>query len=91
MANEYLKLTEVWEKASKEAIAENVRKFLEEKNPECQNSFNAIWQKLMDITGSKKHTVYAWLNKSRNDVKIPLLKLCMIADELDVDIFEFLK
>lgn len=91
VANEYLKLTKLWESAKKETILENVKKILEEKYPECQKSFNAILNKLIDITNSNKHTVYAWMNRSRNNVKVPLLKLCMIADALNVDVMEFLK
>jgi hypothetical protein len=42
--------------------------------------------KLMEITDSKRHAVYAWLNRGRENVKIPFLKLCMIADKLNIDI-----
>ena len=91
IASEYLKLTEFWDAANQETISENVRKVLEEKIPECRDSFNAVWNKLMEITGSNKHTVYAWMNKSRNNVKVPLIKLCMIANELNVDVLELLK
>ena len=40
----------------------------------------------MDISGAKKHTVYAWVNRSRENVKVPFLKLCEIAKALDVDV-----
>lgn len=91
IAKEYLKLTKLWDATKQEIISENVRRILEEKVPECRNSFNAIWNELMKITNSNKHTVYAWMNRSRNNVKVPLTKLCMIADALDIDIMKFFK
>lgn len=90
LAREYLQLNELWSKTDKNIISDNVRKYIGDNIPECQNSFNVLWDNLVEITGSTRYTVYAWLNRSRSNVKIPLLKLCMIADKLNVDIIEFL-
>ena len=47
--------------------------------------------KLIDITKSKKDSIYSWLNRSRENVKVPLLKLCMLAVALDVNVSDFLE
>lgn len=90
VAEEYLRLTEVWNNTDKETIINNTIKHLCDKFPECK-AFNERHRKLAELTQSNKHTAYAWLNLSRDNVKIPLLKLCMIAEALDVDVMEFLK
>lgn len=90
IAAEVLALNELWDKTDKSVIADNVEKFLYAKHPECQTSFKAKMERLMEYSGSQKQTVYAWVNRSRGNVKVPFLKLCMIANALDVDIKELL-
>lgn len=90
-ATEVLQFNNQWENTSKSVIADNVEKYLYIKYPECQTSFNAKMEKLKEITKSKQQTVYAWLNRSRENVKVPLLKLCMLAVALDVDVGNFLE
>ena len=80
-----------WEQTSKATIAENVEKYLYAKFPECKTSYKVKMEKLQEISGSQKNTVYAWVNRSREDVKVPFLKLCKIAKALDVDIEDMLK
>lgn len=87
IAKEVLKINDLWENTNKEIITENVGYFLCSKFPGCQTYKQKI-EKLEEITGSKEDTVYAWLNRSRTNVKIPLLKLCKIAADLDVNIEE---
>lgn len=87
IATEILNINELWESADKITIAENVEYFLCEKFPECV-TYNVKMEKLEEITGSRRNTIYAWINRSRGNVKVPLLKLCKIASELDVDIRE---
>ena len=90
LSKEYLELTEIWNNTTKDVIVRNVERFLIIVFPECEN-FTSRQYKLMEITGSKKDAVYAWLNNGRSNVKVPLYKLCMIAAELNVDVMEFLK
>ena len=83
-----LELNEMWENADSNTIAENVKEFLAESG---HDSFSARMKKLIEITGSSSHTVYAWMNRSRTNVKIPFLKLCMIAEALEKDVEEMLQ
>ena len=86
IAQEYLELTSLWNDAKSDIIANNIEKHFKRKYPES-SGFAA---KLSEITGSSKHTVYAWFNKSRGNAKVPLVKLCMIAQDFNIDIMELL-
>lgn len=90
LAKEILDLNSVWEQANKSIIADNLERILAERFPDCQQQTKRI-EKLAEITGSKKDSVYAWLNHGRTNVKTPLLKLCVIAAALEINIYEFLK
>lgn len=91
LAKEYLQLNELWNKTDKNIISDNVRKFVGNSVPGCQDSFNALWEYLVEITNANKHTVYAWLNRSRDNVKIPLINLCKLADAMSIDVMDFFK
>lgn len=86
-ASEILSLNELWQKIDKSILVERLENILSQNGV---STFSKQWKTIMDITGSSKHAVYAWLNKGRNDVKIPFLKLCMIMANYDHDIRVFL-
>lgn len=90
-AAQVLQFNSQWENTNQSVIADNVEKYLYAKYPECKESYNAKMDKLIDITKSKKDSIYSWLNRSRENVKVPLLKLCMLAVALDVNVGDFLK
>lgn len=91
LAARILSANKQWEQTSKATIAENVEQYLYVKFPECKTSYKVKMEKLQEISGSQKNTVYAWVNRSREDVKVPFIKLCKIAKALDVDIEDMLK
>ena len=80
----------LWNGLNKSVIAENIENYLYMKYPVCMKSSEIKVKKLEEITGAKEHTVYAWLNRSRKDVKVPFLKLCMIAISLNVNLADLL-
>lgn len=93
-AKECLQLHEMWENASKETIAANVNAlfgYSSTANPERHpaSRFNRRTAILCALTNTKRYTVLGWFNKCRDEVKVPLLKLCVIADTFDVDIAVF--
>lgn len=88
-AEDVLKLEEKWRETKKDVIVDNLEKYLIEKKPECEK-FKAKIDFLMDITGDKEQTVYAWINRSRKNVKVPFLKLCKIASALGVEVNKLL-
>lgn len=94
IASRILELNQMWIKAEKSVIANNIVRRLLENNPEllaASSVFNAKLDKLSEITGSNKQTVYAWINNGRKNVKVPFLKLCEIAVYLNVDIEDLME
>lgn len=90
-AAQVLQFNSQWENTNQSIIADNVEKYLYAKYPECKESYNVKMDKLIDITKSKKDSIYSWLNRSRENVKVPLLKLCMLAVAFDVNVNNFLE
>lgn len=80
-------LNEIWNKIDSNTITDNVEQLLEK---DGLKTFNEKWKRLIEITGSTKHAVYAWLNRGRTNVKIPFLKLCSIAQAYGVEISKLL-
>ncbi len=86
-AKNILELNKLWNETDSNTIADNVEDIL----ISCgYDTFAGRMEKLVTITNSSKHAVYAWLNHGRTNVKIPFLKLCMIADALNTDIIKLL-
>jgi hypothetical protein len=83
-----LELHNKWDSADSSVIAGNVENLLIANGLSKQNQRIA---ELQQVTNSTKHTVYAWFNQSRKDVKIPFLKLCMIAEKYNTNIETLLK
>ena len=90
LASEILKYYALWKQTSKEVIADNVELYLGTKYPQCNHSYKTKIEFLMEISGSKKDAVYSWLNRGRTNVKVPFIKLCMIAQDLGVGIQDLL-
>jgi len=99
IASEILLYNQLWENTDKRYLVSQIEKYMAAAYPECTNHLehrtsrgaaSALISHLMRITDSKKDTVYSWLNISREKVKIPFLKLCMLADALNVELSEFL-
>ena len=90
-AAQVLQFNSQWENTNQSVIADNVEKYLYAKYPECKESYNVKMDKLIDITKSKKDSIYSWLNRSRENVIVPLLKLCMLAVAFDVNVNNFLE
>lgn len=51
---------------------------------------NARQVKVMEICGCTKQSYYSWFNRSRENVRIPLVFLCKLAIEAGVDIFDIM-
>lgn len=86
-AREYIELTRLWEATGKDIVIDNIERLVGYLKRGNRNS--EVINRLMLMTESNRHSVFSWTNRSRENVKIPLLKLCQIADNLDVDVFKF--
>ena len=88
-AKEYIELTHLWENTDKGIVIDNLERLIGYVWQGNKNSL--VVEKLMLMAEASNHTVRAWTNRSRLNVKIPLLKLCQIAEHLGVDVFELFK
>ena len=100
IAGEIIKYYDKWERLEKNDLVFWLKKYVSDAYPECKNllehgtsrgSSTALIQRIMEMTGSKKDSVFSWLNMGRADVKIPFIKLCKLADALNIELDEFLK
>ena len=87
-AAQILYLNQLWKEIDSDVLMNNIENILSLRGI---NSFAARMEVLAEITNSKQQTVYAWINRGRNDVKVPFIKLCMISEKLEVDIKELLQ
>lgn len=87
ITEEIIRLEKQWNEMSSKALTENVKAIL------ISRGYTAYKERLnilMEITGSSKFAVGAWFNTSRNNVKIPFLKVCQIADFFNIDLYRVL-
>lgn len=87
IAKEILELESTWNQMDSGELIENVRNALQDKG---LTTYTDTIKELSVVTQSTKHTVEAWINSGRKNVKIPFLKLCMIAVNYDIDIYQLL-
>lgn len=88
LAEEYIYLNNLWEDADKDVVLDNIeRVFGDIKEP--PNKDNTL-KSIMKITGTSYYAVYAWFNRSRENVKVPLLKLCELSEGIHVDVLDLL-
>lgn len=89
-AKEYIELTALWENTSKDIVAANIDLLFgyydEDRISSPYLPTNKRTKILCEITNTSRYTVLGWMNRHRDDVKIPLHKLCIIAEIFDVDI-----
>lgn len=90
MARNYIELTDLWESIPKSVIADNIERYFGYSMMFRVHKDDTRIKELTSITGATSHTVSAWLNRSRENVKVPLYKLCKIADYLNIDVRQLL-
>lgn len=99
IAKEILTYYERWERIDKNDLVSRIKENVSAVYPECKNwldhgttrgSSAALMARLMRMTDSKKEAVYSWINLSRGSTKIPFVKLCKLADALNVELSKFL-
>lgn len=90
MARNYIELTDLWESTPKSVMADNIERYFGYSMMFRGHKDDTRIKELTSITGATNHAVSAWLNRSRENVKVPLYKLCKIADYLDIDVRQLL-
>ena len=92
-AKEYLDLVSLYEKTPKDVIAANVNLLFGFDGPmPISSPSNRRTEILCKLTESARYTVLGWMNcgQARKNVRIPLQKLCIIAQTFNVDIQDLL-
>lgn len=90
LAKSYIELTDLWELTPKSVMADNIERYFGYSMMFRGHKDDTRIKELTSVTGATNHAVNAWLNRSRDNVKVPLYKLCKIADYLDVDVRQLL-
>ncbi len=88
LARDYIEITELWENTDKGFVIDNLERLAGYRIKGNNKTIKP--DELARITNVTSHAVIAWFNRSRENVKIPLLKLCVLADYFNVDIRDFL-
>lgn len=87
MEKAILDLEKKYAETDKQVIAANVKRLIQNQFPD--RNFSDVVSELTKTP--KKNTIYSWFNMSRDDAKIPFLKLCMIVASMDTTMEEMLK
>lgn len=85
IAKDYLALTDLWETTDKSIMNYNMKLLFAGCSPSARIDV------LSEISGVSRDTVKAWENGGRRNVKIPLIKLCKISEELGIDVVWFME
>lgn len=75
----------------KSVVLDNLEQYLGKSETLAAQRSNSRRIALENITGANRNTINAWMNRSRTNVKIPLVSLCKLAEYLDVDVLELMK
>lgn len=73
----------------KNTVIDNVEKYYLSSEEILKNHTTKRMNRVMNLCGCTKTTYRSWFNRSRKNVKIPLIPLCKLAIDADVDVFSF--
>ncbi|MGI6172395.1 MAG: hypothetical protein ACOYI8_00675 [Christensenellales bacterium] len=87
LADDILRLHAIWDENGKQITVQNLEALF---SVTPMTYFDRA--RLMGkITSSSEHTAQAWLNLGRMNVKIPLIKLCRIAQFFGISVDDLLR
>ena len=73
----------------KNIVIDNIETFYKTSEELLARHDNSRQVRIRELCGCALQTYYAWFNRSRTNVKIPLLSMCLIAEDSNMDIFYF--
>lgn len=71
----------------KNIVIDNLEKFYKTSDELLAHHDNSRQVRIMELCNCTLQTYYAWFNRSRMNVRIPLASLCLMADDINIDIF----
>lgn len=86
-ADIFIRASELQYNTDKDIVIDNLEKYYGSSEEILAHHSNERQKKVVDICDCKVWTYYAWFNRSRKNVRIPLISLCQLAVAADVDIF----
>ena len=87
----YIKAYNLQAKIDKETVLNNIEKYYGTAEEIMAHHSSERQNKIMKICNCKQQTYYAWFNRSRKNVKIPLIPLCKLANEAEIDVFDLFR
>lgn len=85
----YIRAYDLQLEMDKDIVIDNLELFYGTSREILDHHSNERQQRIMTLTGCTLQTYYAWFNRSRKNVKIPLQYLCMMAIDCNTDLFFF--
>lgn len=74
---------------NKNIVLDNVERYYGSTDEVLAHHSNKRQNTVMNVCGCTKHTYYSWFNRSRANVHIPLIDLCKLAINVNIDVFEW--
>lgn len=87
----FIKAYNLQYKTDKNIVLDNIEKYYGTSEEIIDHHSNTRQKKIKELCNCTKHTYYAWFNRSRANVKIPLIPLCQIAVGAGVDVFDLFR
>ena len=89
-ADIYIRAYNMQYNTDKNIVLNNLEKYYGSTEEILLHHSNKRQARIMNICECAQHSYYSWFNRSRKNVKIPLLALCKLAVEADVDVFDLM-
>ncbi len=87
----YIKAFDLQYETDKDIVISNIEKHYGSADDMIEHHLDERMTKIMEVCGCTKDTYHAWFNRSRKNVKIPLLYLCKLSIDMGVDVFDLFK
>ena len=75
----------------KDTVLNNIEKYYGSADELTEHHSNVRQSIVVNTCGCTVNTYHAWFNRSRKNVKIPLIPLCKLAVSAGVDIFDLFR
>ena len=89
-ANIYIRAYDMQYNTDKNIVVDNLEKYYGTTEELLAHHSNKRQVRVMDVCKCTQQSYYSWFNRSRTNVRIPLIALCKLAVDADVDIFDLM-
>lgn len=83
----FIQASELQYNTDKNIVIDNLERFYGTSEEILAHHSNERQVRVMKVCSCTQQTYYAWFNRSRKNVRIPLISLCQMAVDCNVDIF----